>query len=103
MCWHVEMLIVFLWRDFEHASNSHKKRLAVFRMTDRPDPGTYVHYKNGKHYTVIDVVKHSETEECIVLYRAEYGNYGLWVRPLKNFLKQVNLDGQLVARFKYSG
>ena len=72
-------------------------------MTDRPDPGTYVHYKNGKYYTVIDVVRHSETEEWMVLYRAEYGDYGLWVRPLKNFLEQVNLDGQLVPRFKCLG
>ena len=72
-------------------------------MTDRPDPGTYVHYKNGKHYTVIDAVRHSETEEWMVLYRAEYGDYGLWVRPLKNFLEQVNLDGQLVPRFKCLG
>ena len=72
-------------------------------MTDRPDPGIYVHYKNGKHYTVIDVVRHSETEEWMVLYRAEYGDYGLWVRPLKNFLEQVNLDGQFVPRFKCLG
>ena len=72
-------------------------------MTDRPDPGTYVHYKNGKYYTVIDVVRHSETEEWMVLYRAEYGDYGLWVRPLKNFLEQVNLDGQLVPRCKCLG
>jgi hypothetical protein len=72
-------------------------------MTDRPEPGTYVHYKNGERYTVIDVVRHSETEEWMVLYRAEYGDYGLWVRPLKSFLEQVNLDGQFVPRFKYSG
>ena len=72
-------------------------------MIDRPDPGIYVHYKNGKHYAVIDVVRHSETEEWMVLYRAEYGDYGLWVRPLKNFLEQVNLDGQLVPRFKCLG
>ena len=69
-------------------------------MTERPEPGTYVHYQNGEHYTVIDVVRHSETEEWMVLYRAEYGDYGLWVRPLKNFLEQVNLDGQFVPRFK---
>ena len=37
-------------------------------MTDRPEPGNYVHYKNGKHYKVIDVVRHSETEEWMVLY-----------------------------------
>jgi hypothetical protein len=68
-------------------------------MIDRPDPGTYVHYKNGKHYTVIDVVRHSETEEWMVLYRAEYGDYGLWVRPLTLFMEIVQKDGQSVRRF----
>ena len=68
-------------------------------MIDRPDPGTYVHYKNGKRYTVIDVVRHSETEEWMVLYRAEYGDYGLWVRPLTLFMEIVQKDGQSVRRF----
>ena len=68
-------------------------------MIDRPDPGTYVHYKNDKHYTVIDVVRHSETEEWLVLYRAEYGDYDLWVRPLTLFMEIVEKDGQLVRRF----
>ena len=68
-------------------------------MIDRPDPGTYVHYKNGKHYTVIDVVRHSETEEWMVLYRAEYGQHDLWVRPLTVFMEIVEKDGQLVSRF----
>ena len=69
-------------------------------MIHRPDPGTYVHYKNGKRYTVIDVVRHSETEECMVLYRAEYGNYGLWVRPLNIFMEMVNKNGRQVRRFE---
>ena len=68
-------------------------------MIDRPDPGTYVHYKNDKHYTVIDVVRHSETEEWLVLYRAEYGDYDLWVRPLTLFMEIVEKDGQPVRRF----
>ena len=68
-------------------------------MSDRPEPGTYVHYKNGKHYTVIDVVRHSESEEWMVLYRAEYGDYGLWVRPLAMFMETVEKDGQPVRRF----
>lgn len=68
-------------------------------MTSQPKPGTYVHYKNGKHYTVIDVVTHSETEETMVLYRAEYGDYGLWVRPLTIFMAFVEKDGQQVRRF----
>ena len=68
-------------------------------MINRPDPGTYVHYKNGKHYRVIDVVRHSETEEWMVLYRAEYGEHDLWVRPLTVFMEIVEKDGQLVSRF----
>ena len=68
-------------------------------MIDRPDPGTYVHYKNDKHYTVIDVVRHSETEEWLVLYRATYGDYDLWVRPLTLFMEIVEKDGQPVRRF----
>ena len=69
-------------------------------MIHQPKPGTYVHYKNGKHYTVIDVVRHSETEECMVLYRAEYGDYGLWVRPLTMFMEMVNKNGKQVRRFE---
>ena len=69
-------------------------------MTDRPEPGTYVHYKSGKHYTVIDVVRHSETEEWMVLYRAEYGDFGLWVRPLTLFMEVLERDGQQVRRFQ---
>ncbi len=70
-------------------------------MIDRPDPGTYVHFKNGKHYTVIDVVRHSETGEWMVLYRAEYGSNDLWVRPLEMFVEQVLHNGNIVQRFKY--
>ena len=69
-------------------------------MSELPAPGAYVHYKNGKHYTVIDVVRHSETEELMVLYRAEYGDYSLWVRPLAMFLEMVNKNGQQVRRFE---
>ena len=69
-------------------------------MTDLPEPGNYVHYKNGKHYKVIDVVRHSETEEWMVLYRAEYGDFGLWVRPLTMFMETVEVDGQQIRRFR---
>jgi hypothetical protein len=69
-------------------------------MSARPHPGTYVHYKNGKHYTVIDVVRHSETEEWMVLYRAEYGDFGLWVRPLTLFMEVLERNGQQVRRFQ---
>ena len=69
-------------------------------MTDLPESGTYVHYKNGKHYKVIDVVRHSETEEWMVLYRAEYGDFGLWVRPLAMFVEVVEVGGHKIRRFR---
>ncbi|MCJ7764428.1 MAG: DUF1653 domain-containing protein [Thiovulaceae bacterium] len=64
--------------------------------------GLYRHYK-GSQYEVIDVVVHSETEEELVLYRALYGEQGLWVRPLAMFTENVNVDGLCMPRFKYIG
>ena len=65
-------------------------------------PGLYQHYK-GNQYEVIDTVRHSETEEELVLYRALYGEKGLWVRPLKMFSESVNVDGLCMPRFEYVG
>ena len=62
-------------------------------------PGRYRHYK-GNDYTVLDVAHHSETLEELVVYRAEYGERGLWVRPVVMFLETVSIDGQTVPRFQ---
>ena len=43
-------------------------------------PGRYRHFK-GRDYEVIAVARHSETEEPLVVYRALYGEGGVWVRP----------------------
>ena len=43
-------------------------------------PGRYRHFK-GNEYKVLGVARHSETEEEMVVYRALYGEGGLWVRP----------------------
>jgi len=48
---------------------------------------------------VIGVALHSETQEELVVYRQEYGDHGLWVRPKKMFLETVEVDGQEVPRF----
>ena len=64
--------------------------------------GIYEHYK-GKRYKVIDTVSHSETEELMVLYRALYGERGLWVRPFNMFFENVTIDGQEKPRFQYIG
>jgi len=62
--------------------------------------GVYAHYKGGK-YEMIDLVKHSETEELLVLYRALYGDKGLWVRPLDMFQETVEVDGEKRRRFSF--
>lgn len=61
--------------------------------------GFYRHYKGNK-YEVIGIASHSETEEQLVVYRALYGEMGLWVRPLEMF-DGVLEDG--MKRFVYMG
>ncbi len=64
--------------------------------------GRYRHYK-GNEYTVLSVARHSETREVVVVYRASYGEHGLWVRPLTMFLETVTVADQTVPRFHYLG
>ncbi|QDT46954.1 DUF1653 domain-containing protein [Symmachiella dynata] len=64
--------------------------------------GRYRHYK-GNDYIVIGVAKHSETEEELVVYRQDYGEHGLWVRPKAMFLETVEVAGKQVARFAFVG
>ncbi|MGY8869423.1 MAG: DUF1653 domain-containing protein [Pseudomonadales bacterium] len=62
--------------------------------------GKYRHYK-GNEYDLVDLVRHSETEEWMVLYRPLYGDADLWVRPYDMFFEKVTLDnGQPVDRFE---
>ncbi|MDG9941057.1 DUF1653 domain-containing protein, partial [Stenotrophomonas maltophilia] len=50
--------------------------------------GRYRHFKGGE-YEVLDIVRSSETLQPMVLYRALYGEGGLWVRPYAMFVEQV--------------
>jgi cupin 2 domain-containing protein len=63
-------------------------------------PGRCRHYK-GKEYTVLGTAQHSETLDELVVYRQEYGEHGLWVRPKGMFLENVTVAGQEVARFQH--
>jgi cupin 2 domain-containing protein len=63
-------------------------------------PGRYRHYK-GNEYTVFSVARHSETLEEFVVYRQEYGEHGLWVRPKTMFLETVTVDGKEKLRFEH--
>lgn len=61
-------------------------------------PGRYRHFK-GNEYEVVGIARHSETEEPLVVYRALYGEGGLWVRPAEMWNEQVNRDGKTYHRF----
>ena len=64
--------------------------------------GKYRHFK-GNEYEVIGIARHSETEEPMVVYRALYGEGGLWVRPLGMWNEQVDRDDYQGPRFIYIG
>lgn len=64
--------------------------------------GQYRHYK-GLRYQVMDTVRHSETLEPMTLYRALYGEQGLWVRPAAMFEEDVVIDGVKQPRFTWLG
>jgi len=64
--------------------------------------GIYRHFK-GNEYEVIGIAKHSETLEDMVVYRALYGDGGLWVRSAAMFEETVTRDGKTFKRFTYIG
>ncbi len=65
-------------------------------------PGKYRHFK-GNEYELLGIAKHSETMEELVVYRALYGEHGLWVRPAAMWTEEVNRDGYHGPRFQYIG
>ena len=68
--------------------------------------GIYEHYK-GKRYEVVGVARHSETLELLVVYKAlykgEFPEGSLWVRPLAMFKENVTVQGKTMPRFRYLG
>ena len=67
-----------------------------------PKKGRYRHYK-GNEYELIGIANHSETLEKMVIYRALYGEGGLWTRPLSMWNETVERDGKRFERFTYIG
>ncbi|WP_440107808.1 DUF1653 domain-containing protein [Acidovorax sp. BL-A-41-H1] len=65
-------------------------------------PGLYRHYK-GMLYEVVGTARHSETLEPMTVYRALYGQHGLWVRPAAMFAEDVVVDGVRRPRFERCG
>lgn len=56
------------------------------------------HYK-GNLYELIGIARHSETLEDMIVYRALYGEGGLWVRPRSMWLEEVHTPSGTVQRF----
>ena len=67
-----------------------------------PLPGRYRHFK-GNEYQVLGTARHSETEEWMVIYRALYGEQGIWVRPAAMWSEHVDKPGYSGPRFRYIG
>ncbi len=67
-------------------------------MENAVQPGKYRHFK-GKEYEVVGIARHSETLEELVVYRALYGDGGLWVRPVAMWDETVQHEGRSVPRF----
>lgn len=65
-------------------------------------PGKYRHFK-GNEYELLYVARHSETLEPMVVYRALYGERGVWVRPASMWTETVERDGKTCVRFEYTG
>lgn len=70
--------------------------------------GKYKHFKNGQTYELLGIVRHSETLEEMVLYKAlyqsdEFGENALWVRPKAMFFERLMHEGKLVSRFEHIG
>jgi len=64
--------------------------------------GKYRHFK-GNEYELVGIATHSETMEPMVVYRALYGEHGLWVRPASMWTEIVERDGYSGPRFQYIG
>jgi len=64
--------------------------------------GRYRHYK-GNMYEVLDIARHSETEEWMVVYKTLYGDFSTWVRPYEIFVEEVEVDGVKTPRFEFVG
>lgn len=84
------------------AAAAQRQRLkGAIKMT-QIRPGRYRHFKGGE-YEVLYMARHSETEEAMVVYRALYGDGGIWVRPAAMWNETVERNGQAIPRFTYIG
>ena len=100
-----EVASIMLTRDGAHAPAHPELRPAGGQRMSAAQtlrPGRYRHFK-GKEYELLFVATHSETLEPMVVYRALYGERGVWVRPAAMWSEMIERGGQTVRRFTYIG
>ena len=88
----------FSFRQNEAEEGKGAKAMTFEDAVQAIQPGRYRHFK-GHAYEVIGVARHSETEAPMVVYRALYGEGGLWVRPAEMWNEAVARDGRVYKRF----
>ena len=66
------------------------------------EKGKYRHFK-GNEYEVLEIARHSETSEEMVVYKALYGEGEIWVRPASMWKETVERDGKTYQRFTFLG
>jgi hypothetical protein len=74
----------------------------MYWRIDMLKKGIYKHFKGNK-YELLGIAKHSETLEEMVVYKALYGDGGIWVRPISMWDEEVEFEGKIVKRFTYCG
>ena len=62
--------------------------------------GRYQHFK-GSYYQVLNVARHSETEEYFVVYHPLNTPDDIWIRPLTMFDETIERDGKTIKRFSF--
>ena len=85
-----------------HTSEQELKRRLGDAKSKIETGAKYCHYKNpDQYYHIVAVGMIEETETPAVIYRAEYGDNIVWVRPVENFLSKVKHNGKIVDRFQH--